>query len=428
MKNPDPTKRTRFVAWLAAGAFWLPASLLCAQAQLNPMLHAANAEVVDSGGAPVLLRGVNLTPWLDPEPYLIGRGLWALLLSPSELKQNLADIAGAEQAQSFWRQWEDAFVTEEDFRRLSSEGFNCVRLPINYKDIVSKAENGAVTLDKSGLQAVDRAVAWGKEYGIHVILDLHVAPGGQNPVATVADIPSTDKTARLWQGSAAGQNQALLVAIWRELAARYAGATSIGGYDLLNEPALPRDAPKDALPNLYKAIISAIRGVDPYHMVILEGDKYARDFSALAPPPDANLMYEFHEYAIFNRAWNAPNQKALDEFLQLRAATRIPLFLGEFGEGSQDWQRQMVGLMKANRIGWAVWPWKRIELGNGHPVIETIAMPDLWNKLSRYITGAPFAPKPVPAEARQGMSEMLEAVRTANCKEDAGLAGILAGK
>jgi len=139
-------------------------------------------------------------------------------------------------------------------------------------------------------------------------------------------------------------------------------------------------------------------------------------------------MYEFHEYSLFNSDWNTPNQEALEPFLRLRASSHMPLWLGEFGENSSEWQEQMVQLMKVNQIGWAVWPWKRIALDNGHPVIETIVMPDSWDRLSRYLVGALFAGKPTQTQAEQGMSEMLQAVRSQNCKEDRALEKMLTGR
>ncbi len=398
-----------------------------AQAAGNAMLHADNGALVDSKGVPVQLRCVNLSPWLDPEPYLIGKALRGLTRSPSELKQKLADLVGPAEAQAFWRQWEDTFITRADFARLKQQGFDCVRLPINYKTIVKASPDGAIALDDAGLAPVDHAVAWGAEYGICVILDLHAAPGGQNPASTVADVPSTDAVANLWLVPDAPANQKMTVELWRALAARYAKARSVGGYDLLNEPALPSAVSKDELIKLYSAITAAIRSVDPDHMIILEGNDYAHDFSFFPPTADANVMYEFHEYSLLNRAWRTPNQKALEPFLQLRATTHMPLWLGEFGEGTLDWQAQMVQLMKANGIGWAVWPWKRIDLENDHPVIESITMPDAWEKLFRYLAGAWFSGKPSRAAAEQGMAQMLEAIRTQNCTENVALAKTLAG-
>lgn len=399
-----------------------------AQGAGNAMLHAANGAVVDAEGAPVQLRCVNLSPWLDPEPYLIGKALRGLTRSPSELKQKLAELVGPADAQAFWRQWEDTFITRADFARLKEQGFDCVRLPLNYRNIAVASPNGTIALDDAGLAPVDHAVAWGAEYGIYVILDLHAAPGGQNPASTVADVPSSDAVARLWLGPDARQNQKMTVALWRALATRYAKAGSVGGYDLLNEPALPSGVPKSELLGLYDAITAATRSVDPDHMIILEGNDYAHDFSFFPAPADTNVMYEFHEYSFLNPAWRAPNRQALEPFLQLRATTHMPLWLGEFGEETLDWQAQMVQLMKANQIGWAVWPWKRIGLDNGHPVIESIAMPDAWEKLFKYLVGAWFSGKPSLAAAQQGMAQMLEAIRTQNCTEDKALAKILAGR
>jgi endoglucanase len=367
------------LALLSVSGFSSPA-----RAAGNAMLHADNGAVVDGEGAPVHLRCVNLSPWLDPQP----KALRGLTRSPSELKQKLAELVGPADAQAFWRQWEDTFVTRADFARIKRQGFDCVRLPINYKSLVRASPDGAIALDDDGLARVDHAVARGAEYGIYVMLDRHAAPGGQNPAATVADVPSSDAVANLWLVPDTPANQKTTVELWRALAKRYAKAGSVGGYDLLNEPALPSAVSKDQLIKLYSAINSAIRSVDPDHMIILEGNDYAHDFSFFPPPTDANVMYEFHEYSLLNRAWRTPNQKALEPFLQLRARTHMPLWLGEFREDTLDWQTRMVQLMKANQIGWAVWPWKRIDLGNSHPVVESIAMPDAWEKLFRYLVGA----------------------------------------
>ncbi|HTX15291.1 MAG TPA: cellulase family glycosylhydrolase [Candidatus Baltobacteraceae bacterium] len=401
-----------------------------ARASANDMLHAStsNGTVVTASGAPVELRCVNLSPWLDPEPYLIGKALRGLTRSPSELKQKLAGLVGPEEAQRFWQQWQAAFITEADFARLERQGFNCVRLPLNYKYLASIAADGSVALDEAALAPVDHAVAWGAAHHIYVILDLHAAPGGQNPTSTVADVPSTDAVARLWQGADAATNQKITIALWHALAARYASARSVGGYDLLNEPLLPSSVSKDALPNLYDAITTAIRSVDRNHMVILEGDRYARDFDSFPLPTDSNVMYEFHEYSLLNPGWRQPGIKALAPFLQLRASTGVPLWLGEFGEETLEWQRQMVQLMEANHIGWAVWPWKRIDLGNNHPAVETIALPDAWESLFKYLVGAWFSGKPSPENARQAMAQMLEAIRTENCTENPALVKALTGR
>jgi len=417
---------TRFAALVTLLILLLPANP--AVASPNPMLHAATGEVVDSTGRRVLLRCVNLSPWLVPEGYLISPGsLAALTTSPSQIKERLETVVGRERAAAFWRQWIAGFVHEADFRQLKGAGFDCVRLPVDANFIASWTHTDRVELVPDMIAPVDRAVAWGAANGIYVILDLHDAPGGQNPVSTVSDVPSTDHTPRLWKGPTAADNQRRSIALWRALATRYARARSVGGYDLLNEPALPRSVPPDALARLYGRMIAAVRPVDSEHMIVIEGNDYAHDFSTLQSLQGENILYEFHEYAIGNRQWLRPDEAALASLLALRRATGRPLWLGEFGENTAAWQAQMVGLLQAHGIGWAIWPWKRVDLGSHHPVVETIEAPPAWQELAGYLVGRWLARKPAPEAAERAMVQMLIAVRTANCRADQPLEKVLAG-
>ena len=392
-------------------------------------LHAGDGVVLDGAGKTVLLRCVNLAAWLIPEGYLVAQGsLAALTTSPSQIKQRLEALVGSDKARAFWSEWTNAFARESDFAALEQQGFNCVRLPLTYRTLARHDAQGGIALNEAGMAPVDNALAWGAAHRLYVFLDLHDAPGGQSAVASVADVPSRDRVARLWRGPTTAANQQTTVALWRLIAARYARSSALGGYDLLNEPDLPHGVPPEELDRLYARIIAAIRTVDRSHLIVLEGDHYAHDFSALRAPADGNVLYEFHEYSLFNPAWRAPTRESLEPFLQLRATTHRPLWLGEFGEQSAQWQREIVQLMKMNGIGWAVWPWKRIELGNGHPVMRTIEAPPQWRQIAGYLVGRWFTSKPAPALAAQAMAQMLEAVQTKNCREDLALEKTLVGE
>ena len=162
-------------------------------------------------------------------------------------------------------------------------------------------------------------------------------------------------------------------------------------------------------------------------MIVIEGNNYAHDFSVLQALHDDNILYEFHEYAIGNRVWKRPDAPALTPFLRLRQATGRPLWLGEFGENTVAWQAQVVGLLEARGIGWAIWPWKRVALGNHHPVIETIEAPPAWRELAGYLVGRWLVRKPSQTEAERAMAQMLVAVKTENCRTDQSLEKVLAG-
>jgi len=64
---------------------------------------------------------------------------------------------------------------EQDFEWLAEWGFDFVRLPIDYRCWVDP-DNPARRNEKA-LREIDQAVDWGRQYGVHVCLNQHTAPG-----------------------------------------------------------------------------------------------------------------------------------------------------------------------------------------------------------------------------------------------------------
>lgn len=387
------------------------------------MVHSSGTQVLGPDDEPLNLRCTNVDGWLTPTPYLVSDAGNALFTSPAEFASRLDDVVGEDRAAEFWAEWRENFITEADFERMSALGFNCARLIIYYRAIAS-VDSGEVVFDEAGLSYVDAAIEWGERHGVYVVLDLHAAPGGQNPISTVSDVPSWDPVARLWEGPETAANQDATVAIWRALAERYALEQWVAGYDLLNEPDLPLGSSGSELVDLYARIIAAIRSVDSNHMVIIEGDKLASDFSMFTEPLDDNMMYEFHAYDLTGFSeWSTPGTENIQPYLDLREAHDRPLWLGEFGEGSQDWISEMVELMESNDIGWALYPWKRKQTWFWNPVVQRIDDMPSWYVLAGYLAQPPNSSVPVPslADAEEGMAEVLSKVQLANNSEDGGL-------
>jgi hypothetical protein len=400
-------------AGIPADAAWPPAS----------MVHAAGTVIVDGDGAPLSLRCVNVDAWLLPIPYLVSDASKALLTSPSEFAARLDAVVGAPRAAEFWRQWRDAFITEADFARIHALGFNCARLVVYHRAIATVTGDQA-TLDEARVAHVDAAVAWAKAQRLYLVLDLHTAPGGQNALPTVADVPSSDPVARLWEGPTAAANQRATVALWRALAERYKDETVIAGFDLLNEPSLPDGVAPSALVDLYRRLIAAVREVDPRHLVFVEGDALAHDFSMFDAPLDANLAYEFHAYALTGlEAWATPELADLQPYLDLRAAHDRPLWLGEFGEQTLEWQTQMTALMDQHDIGWALYPWKRKQTLFWNPVPQRIPDMPKWYAVAAYLARSPggSTQPPSAADAEAGMAEALSVIGVERCAEDLAL-------
>jgi endoglucanase len=307
-------------------------------------LKAQGEQIIDTRtGQVVLLRGLGLGGWLVPEGYMLripGYG------SPTSIRNLIADLLGPQLTDQFFQVYRANYVSEEDVARIAEWGFNSIRLPFHYA-LLTPPDQPGVYLEE-GFQLFDRVVDWCRKYRLYLILDMHCAPGGQNK-DNISDSDGIE--ARLWTDPA---QQDRVVEIWRRIAERYAQEEWVGGYDLLNEPVLPTGHSTTELRLLYMRITQAIREVDPNHMIFIEGNWYATDFSNLTPPFDTNLCYSFHKY------WNEPTKPTIQYLLDIRRRYRTPLWLGESGENSNPWFGACIRLMEENEIGWCWWTHKKL--------------------------------------------------------------------
>ena len=306
-------------------------------------LHTQGKDIVDSNGNPVLLKGIGLGGWLVPEGYMLhipGYG------SPTSIRNRIVGLIGEADTEQFYETYRANYVNEEDIRQIAEWGFNSIRLPFNYR-LLSPEDQPGVFLEE-GFQIVDSLLEWCEENELYLILDMHCAPGGQNS----GNISDSDGEAKLWTEPS---NQTRTVEIWREIAARYANEEWIGGYDLLNEPVLPQEYDNSHLRMLYMQIRNAIREVDNNHIIFIEGNWYATDFSQLTPPFDTNMVYSFHKY------WSETTHASIQSYINIRNSYNVPLWMGESGENSNSWFFGCKQLMEDNNIGWCWWPHKKIE-------------------------------------------------------------------
>ncbi|MEI7732307.1 MAG: cellulase family glycosylhydrolase [Verrucomicrobiota bacterium] len=145
---------------------------------------------------------------------------------------------------------------EEDFKLISQWGFNFVRLPMDYRLWI---KNGNwEEFDEPTLKEIDQAVAWGGQYGVHVCLNFHRAPG-----YTVAK--PAEKTS-VWTDP---ETQRVCALHWGTFAKRYKGIPSERlSFNLMNEPA-GVDAKTYA--EVVRLLATAIHKEDPNRLVIADG-------------------------------------------------------------------------------------------------------------------------------------------------------------
>jgi len=354
--------------------------------------QARDAKIVDFAGQDALLRGLNLGGWLVPEGYILkvpGYG------SPSSIRSLIVDLVGEQAAKEFYERYYGNYVQEADIEEIARWGFNSVRIPFHYQQLYDSGEDRFL---EEGFARLDRVIRWCRERGIGVVLDMHCAPGGQNP----NNISDSDGRALLW--SEAGFRDQT-VQVWREIARRYAWEKWVVGYDLLNEPVLPSGVANVSLQALYGCLAAAVREVDPNHLLFIEGSSYATNFTPLEPPVDDQVVYSFHKY------WNDTSVQTIQEYLNLRERTGKPLWVGEFGENSNPWAYRVIELFESHRIGWCWWTHKKVDT-----ITSPLSAP-FPERYRRVVTYWEEGGSPPPAEeAQAGLLELADALKVENCR------------
>jgi aryl-phospho-beta-D-glucosidase BglC (GH1 family) len=358
------------------------------------MLRASGRRVVNEAGQVVRLRGLNLGGWLVKEGYILhfpGEELDA----PSEIDRAIVDLAGEEEGARLLDEWREQWIAEADLAEIRALGFNSVRLPLHHA-LVWDLDGGAPRA--AGFAFLDRVVDWCERHRLWLFLDLHCAAGGQNG----GNIADSDGVARLYTDPAA---QDATEALWEAVAARYRDRSAVGGYDLLNEPVWERGS---EVAGLFERLTRAIRRVDGRHLVVVEGNAWASDFSIFGAPFDAGLLFSFHKY------WNATDEASIRPYLAYSERWGVPLWLGETGENSNQWYRETLDLVRRHEIGWCFWPWKKVWTDNCPLSVEPPA--GTWSRITGYFEGR--GARPTPDEAASAVRAMLDAAQVSRCRRN----------
>jgi hypothetical protein len=349
-------------------------------------------EIVDPQGKPYFLKGYGLGGWLVPEGYMLKMPGFG---SPSSIRAQIIDVIGNANAELFFREYRQNYVTEKDIALIAEWGFNSLRLPFHYQ-FFSPIDSPGVFI-QDGFQIIDTLLNWCKKYNLYLILDMHCAPGGQN----AGNISDSDGEAKLWTVAA---NQERTLAIWRYIAQYYAKEPQIIGYDLLNEPVLPDGMGNNVLRSFFVRLKDTVREVDPNHILFIEGNWYATDFSGLPPRFDGNMVWAFHKY------WSETDLASIQTYRNLRTQTITPLWLGESGENSNPWFYEVITLANEQNIGWNWWAHKKFNTTTS-PL--SAILPAGFDQLINYWKGQ--GPKPSRDFAYRVLMEMVENLKLEKC-------------
>jgi len=364
-------------------------------------LRTEGVQIVNGRGDNVLLRGIGLGGWMLQEPYMLK--LNGVAVAQYDIKNKITELTGEERCREFYKAWHASMITKRDIDSLKAWGFNSVRLPMHYNLFTLPVEEepvpGENTWKETGFEMTDSLLSWCSKNEIWLILDLHAAPGGQGNDKPIADVDTLKPG--LWESDL---NRYKTVALWKKLAEHYCNEEWIGGYDLINETNYPMEG-NVQLKELFIEITAAIREVDTNHIIFIEGNDFANNYTGLTPPWDSNMAYSFHKY------WNPTTTETIQKYLDMRDEFNVPFWMGESGENKNDWYRSAVGLFESNNLGWAWWTIKKVDSESG---IMNVAYPEGYKELIDYWSG--IGERPEADDAFRTLMELAENMKIENCR------------
>ena len=379
----------------------------CAEPEGRQFVKVDGHDLVKPDGTKLYIVGTNLGNWLNPEGYMFG---FQRMNSPRLLNELFCELVGPEKTAEFWKNYKDNYITKEDIDFIASTGANTIRLPFHYKLFTDEDYMG-LTSNQDGFERIDSVVDWCRDNNLYLVLDMHDAPGGQ----TGDNID--DSYGYPWLLESPGLQQQFCN-IWRDIAEHYKSEPVVLGYELINEPVATyfdnRDELNAKLLALYEKAVAAIREVDPDHIILIGAPQWNSNFEPLKDfdlKSDPQLMLTCHRYG------GDATTPAIANFIAARDEANLPMYMGEIGHNTDQWQADFVKVMKDNNIGYTFWPYKKKD----NSCMVGIVMPEEWEEIMEYAE----APHHTFAEIREAspdkqragiaMEKYLEQCKFKNC-------------
>ena len=356
-------------------------------------VRVEGADLITPDGEKLFIKGTNLGNWLNPEGYMFG---FQKTNSGRFINEMFCQLVGPDFTAEFWKAFKDNYVTRKDIEFIASTGANTIRLPFHYKLFTDEDYMG-LTGQQDGFARVDSVVNWCRDNNLYIILDMHDAPGGQ----TGDNIDDSYGYPWLFESET---SQQLMCDIWRRIADYYKNEPVNLGYDLMNEPIAPyfenMEEWNAKLEPLYNRVVKAIREVDNNHIVMIGGAQWNGNFRPFKDSKfDDKLMYTCHRYG------GAPTKEAIMNFIHFRDSVNLPMYMGEIGHNTNEWQAAFCQTMQENNIGYTFWPYKKKD----RSCFMGIKEPENWDKVIEFSEASRTTYKEI-REARPNQELMRKAM------------------
>lgn len=337
----------------------------------SKFVHVDGVNLVTPEGKKLFIKGTNLGNWLNPEGYMFS---FQKTSSPHLIDAKIKEMVGPQGASRFWKKFKDNYITRKDVEYIASTGANTIRLPFNYKLFTYEDYMGENN-PNAGFEKIDSVVNWCRDNNLYLILDMHDAPGGQ----TGDNIDDSYAYPWIFEEE---EDQNLYCDIWKSIAERYKDEPVILGYELFNEP-IPhffenKEELNAKLEPLYRKGVDAIREIDKNHIILIGGAQWNGNFSPITDLSyDPQLMLTCHRYG------GDASSDAIRHFIDTRDKFQRPMYMGEIGHNTMEWQKTFSDVMTKENIGYTFWPYKKLE----DSCMMGINKPENWSTIVDYVEG-----------------------------------------
>ena len=267
----------------------------------------------------------------------------------------------------------DAYCTEADLELIADTGLNTIRLPVYYRTFLTTSDRYTLTDEELCAKSfdeielvfdkVDLFMEYAKAQNLKVILDMHGVMGGQSGYEHCGT-----RDCDFWNTE---EYIVFMCNLWQAIADHYVNersdlASTILAFDLANEP-VPRTQPStgplqwQVMDRLYEAI----REVDQYHVISIEGVWYPASLPAPEEYGWENVLYQYHFYN-----WNHDKGISNEMFYSLmyvlytQSNYDVPKFVGEFSFfGNRDAWSKYLAQYDELGWGWTIWSYKIVSVG-----------------------------------------------------------------
>ncbi|KAF5610557.1 murein transglycosylase [Fusarium subglutinans] len=327
------------------------------------------------------IRGVNLGSLFIYEPWIDSQE-WANTGCEGEKSEfdcvmNKGQDIADKNFEAHWKRW----INQTDLDEMLSYGLNTIRVPLGYwlkEDLVDNSEH----FPKGDLEYLTQLCGWASDRGLYIILDLHGAPGAQEP-----NQPFTGQYApTVGFYSDYNYDRAIEWLEWMtDIIHTKKEYRNVGMLELVNEPLNWDNAVDTLRKTYYPKAYSAIREVEDKLRVTSNDRLHIQMMGSLwgsGKPTEflsdtSSTAFDDRRYLKWDTSVEVSHEAYIEKSCSDDRNTDGPTIIGEWSLAVPDnvektdawnpqtqkefytkWFSAQVHAYENNTLGWVFWTWK----------------------------------------------------------------------